>query len=86
MKKISAKQEVPKEKSEVEQYHERAKELVEKGLIKKEDARLVVAEKDPTKAKSLLLTALEKRHKEARKRYLSKASAERQDEIESGLA
>ena len=75
-----------KVQTDLEHYHKRAEELVKKDLIKPEDKEEVIVEKDPSKAKILLLTALKKRHKEARKSYLSKASAERQDNVDSGLA
>ncbi|NIA01940.1 MAG: hypothetical protein GWP15_01005 [Nitrospirae bacterium] len=73
-------------KDELKHYHDRSAELAEKGLIEEEDEKEVMAEKDPDKAKVLLLVALEKRHKEARESYLNKASKERQDQVDSGIA
>lgn len=70
----------------LQHYQERAAELVNKGLIEQEDEEHVMAEKDPDRAKSLLLSALEKKHKETRDSYLNSASNERQDQIDSGLA
>ena len=71
---------------ELKHYHDRATELVGKGLIQEEDEEEITAEKDPDKAKVLLLVALEKRHKEARELYLNKASRKRQDQVDSGIA
>ncbi|MFH1533584.1 MAG: hypothetical protein ABID64_01495 [Nitrospirota bacterium] len=70
---------------DLKRYHEKAGELVVRGLIEEEDEEEIMAEKDPDKAKVLLLVALEKNHKEARDKYLNKASKERQDNVD-GLA